>query len=72
MPLFGANLLTLEKFAPIDDKNMKQTILTGGLGIGMMQAVQVVDPAQAVNLVSTIVVAVVTLLRLFKKQKPKN
>ncbi|MFN5771564.1 hypothetical protein [Flavobacterium sp.] len=51
---------------------MKQTILTGGLGIGMMQAVQVVDPAQAVNLVSTIVVAVVTLLRLFKKQKPKN
>ncbi|SHF14001.1 hypothetical protein SAMN05444377_10484 [Flavobacterium fontis] len=51
---------------------MKTTLLTGGLGIGMMQAIQQVDPAQTVNLLSTIVVAVVTLIRLFKKDKPKN
>lgn len=44
-------------------------LVVGGGSITAIQLIQQVDPSQAVNLISTIVIAIATLIKMFKKEK---
>ena len=49
---------------------MKNTLLTAGTAILAIQGIELAKINEAVSLLSTIVVSVIALIRLFKK--PKN
>ena len=49
---------------------MRQTILTAGSAILAIQGIELAQINEGISLLSTLVVTIVALIRLFKKNKP--
>lgn len=49
-----------------------RTLLTGGFGVVAIQTANTLDINQVAQLISTLVVTVVTLVQLFRKNNPKK
>lgn len=50
-------------------REIATTIITGTTGIGMIQAIPLADIGDSLNILSTILISVITIIKLLKKKK---